>query len=119
MLDFRFKSSLKRPERINAIELYLRGDMTNAEREAWETNFERVPELLSDSEKRQWLDGLDGVSLSSDAFIPFRDNIDRASRTGVKFIAQTGGSIRDDDVVAAADEYGMTMAISGVRLFHH
>ncbi len=119
VLGFRFKPGLKRPDRINAIELYLRGDMTPIERQVWETSFEEVPELLNDAERRDWLSGLDDVSLSSDAFIPFRDNIDRASRTGVKYVVQTGGSIRDDDVAAAADDYGMVMALSGVRLFHH
>ena len=119
VLAFKFKPELKRPDRINAIELYLRGDMTSFERQAWEASFVEVPEPLTDAERREWLSGLDNVSLSSDAFIPFRDNIDRASRTGVKYIVQAGGSIRDDDVAAAADEYGMVMALSGVRLFHH
>jgi phosphoribosylaminoimidazolecarboxamide formyltransferase/IMP cyclohydrolase len=119
VLGFKFRQGLKRPDRINAIELYLRGDMTPVERQAWESAFQEVPEPLSDADRRKWLAGLDDVALSSDAFIPFRDNIDRASRTGVKYIVQTGGSIRDDDVTAAADEYGMVMALSGVRLFHH
>ncbi|MBT4500961.1 MAG: phosphoribosylaminoimidazolecarboxamide formyltransferase [Gemmatimonadetes bacterium] len=119
VLAFRFKPELKRPDRINAIELYLRGDMTSFERQAWETAFVEVPAPLTDAERREWLSGLDNVSLSSDAFIPFRDNIDRASRTGVKYIVQAGGSIRDDDVAAAADEYDMVMALSGIRLFHH
>ena len=119
VLAFKFKPELKRPDRINAIELYLRGDMTSFERQAWEASFVEVPEPLTDAERREWLSGLDNVSLSSDAFIPFRDNIDRASRTGVKYIVQAGGSIRDGDVAAAADEYDMVMAVSGVRLFHH
>jgi len=119
VLDFRFRKGLSRPEKINAIELYLRGDMSAPEREAWEPSFEEVPELLSDQEKRGWIAQMEGVSLSSDAFIPFRDNIDRAARTGVKYLVQAGGSLRDDDVVAAANEYDMVMALSKVRLFHH
>ena len=119
VLGMAFKPNLRRPERINAIELYLRGNMTPSERAAWEAEFEKVPAELTDAEKRAWLDNLQGVSLSSDAFIPFRDNIDRAARTGVAYVVQTGGSVQDDDVTAAADEYGMVMALSGVRLFHH
>ncbi|MDA0745770.1 MAG: phosphoribosylaminoimidazolecarboxamide formyltransferase [bacterium] len=119
VLNFKFKKGLKRPEKINAIELFLEGDMMPEEHRAWEKAFVDVPEFLSDSARREWIDNLDNVTLSSDAFIPFRDNIDRAARTGVKYIAQTGGSIRDEDVAAAADEYGMVMALSGVRLFHH
>ena len=74
---------------------------------------------LSAEEQRSWLDKLQGVALSSDAFFPFRDNIDRASRSGVEYVVQAGGSVRDDVVIEAADEYGMIMINSGVRLFHH
>jgi phosphoribosylaminoimidazolecarboxamide formyltransferase/IMP cyclohydrolase len=119
VLSLKFKKGLRRPEKINAIELYARGEMTSEEREAWEAAFEEVPSDLGDEAKREWIGRLDGISLSSDAFIPFRDNIDRAARTGVKYVVQTGGSVQDDNVVAAADGYGMTMALSGVRLFHH
>ena len=75
--------------------------------------------LLGPEERRDWLGRLDGVSLVSDEFIPFRDNIDRAARSGVRYVVQTGGSTRDADVLAAADEYGMVMAFTGLRLFHH
>ncbi len=119
VLDLKFKKGLKRPEKINAIERYLKGEMTPEEQNVWKAAFKEVPQDLSDEAKREWLRRLDGISLSSDALIPFRDNIDRAARSGVKYVVHTGGSMRDDDVAAAADEYGMVMAISGVRLFHH
>ena len=119
VLGFKFKRGLSRPDRINAIELTLRGDMTPAEQKAWEAAFEEVPEPLSADARQAWIGRMSGISLSSDAFFPFRDNIDRAARTGVKYIVQAGGSLRDDDVIAAADEHGMAMAVSGVRLFHH
>jgi len=119
VLSLQFKKELKRPEKINAIEQYLEEDLTEAERKDWESRFETIPDLLTKDEQYEWLDKLDNVSLSSDAFFPFRDNIDRASRSGVKYIVQPGGSIKDEDVIKAANDYGMTMAISGVRLFHH
>jgi len=78
-----------------------------------------IPEQLSSEERRAWLDGLSDVVLGSDAFFPFRDSIDRAAQSGVKYVLQPGGSNRDDDVIAACDEYGMTMVFSAVRLFHH
>lgn len=119
VLGLKFRKGLKRAERINAIDLFLQEDATPQELQAWEANFAEVPARLSAAEKREWLDRLRGVALSSDAFFPFRDSLDRARRSGVEFVVQTGGSIRDDLVVAAADEYGMVMVNSGVRLFHH
>jgi phosphoribosylaminoimidazolecarboxamide formyltransferase/IMP cyclohydrolase len=119
ILGLQFKKGLKRPEKINAIEAYLRGDMTDQERQLWEANFEVIPELLTAQKRREWLDQLQGVALSSDAFIPFRDNIDRAVKSGVRYVVETGGSVRDVDVVAAANEYGMVLVLTGVRLFHH
>lgn len=119
ILGMQFKKGLKRPEKINAIEAYLRGDMTGQERELWEANFDVVPELLTAEKRREWIDQLQGVVLSSDAFIPFRDNIDRAVKSGVGYVVETGGSLRDDDVIAAANEYGMVLVLTGVRLFHH
>ena len=115
----KFKKGLKRSERINAIDLFLQEEATPAELRAWEQNFAEVPQRLSAEEKHSWLDGLEGVALSSDAFFPFRDNLDRAYRSGVKYVVQAGGSIQDAEVVAAADEYDMVMIHSGVRLFHH
>jgi phosphoribosylaminoimidazolecarboxamide formyltransferase/IMP cyclohydrolase len=81
--------------------------------------FEKVPEPITREEKAAWVAKLTGVALSSDAFFPFRDNIDRASRSGVKYIVQPGGSVKDDDVIRACNSYGMVMAISNIRLFHH
>jgi phosphoribosylaminoimidazolecarboxamide formyltransferase/IMP cyclohydrolase len=114
-----FRKGLNRAEKINAIDLYIRGDMSEIERAAWETALSRVPPPLSEEQKREWLGNLTGVSLSSDAFIPFRDNIDRAARTGTCYILQPGGSVRDNEVIQATNDYGMRMAFSGLRLFHH
>jgi phosphoribosylaminoimidazolecarboxamide formyltransferase/IMP cyclohydrolase len=119
ILNLKFKKGLKRPEKINAIEAYLRGDMTQQERELWEANFAEVPEPLTAEKRREWLDQLKDVVLSSDAFIPFRDNIDRAVKTGVGYVVETGGSARDGDVIAAGNEYGMVLVLTGMRLFHH
>jgi phosphoribosylaminoimidazolecarboxamide formyltransferase/IMP cyclohydrolase len=119
VLGLKFKAGLPRPERDNAIDVYLRDDLTSAEERAWQEAFEVGPKRLSPQEKRAWLGGLKGVALASDAFFPFRDNIDRARQSGVQYIVEPGGSVRDDTVIAACDEYGMVMAFSGVRLFHH
>ena len=119
VLGMQFAKGLKRPEKINAIDIFLQEDVTPAELKAWQANFREVPERLGTDEKREWLDQLKGVALSSDAFFPFRDNIDRAARSGVEYVVQTGGSIADEQVIAAADQYGMLMINSGVRLFHH
>ena len=119
ILNFKFSRGLKRPEKINAIEAFLRGNMTREERRVWERCFDTVPSLLAEDARRGWIGQMDDVVLSSDAFIPFRDNIDRAARTGVKYVVETGGSMRDDDVIAACDEYGMLLVMTGVRLFHH
>ena len=101
------------------IDLYLRDEMTPKEREAWLGSFASEPRPFSAEERSQWLAGLKGMSLSSDAFIPFRDSIDRAAAVGVGYVAQTGGSIRDGEVAEAANEYGLLMTCTGVRLFTH
>ncbi len=119
VLELPWKKEVRRPDRANGIDLFLRDDLTSAEEHQWEQLFERVPNRLSASEKRAWLDGLTGVSLGSDAYIPFRDTIDCASQYGVSYIVQPGGSQRDEEVIAACDTYGMSMAYSGFRLFHH
>jgi phosphoribosylaminoimidazolecarboxamide formyltransferase/IMP cyclohydrolase len=119
VLGLQFKEGVSRAERNNAIDGYLRDDLSPAEQRYWEEAFEVVPQRLSPQEKRAWLDGLTGVCLASDAFFPFRDSIDRASQSGVRYVVQPGGSVRDDVVIEACDEYGMVMAFSGVRLFHH
>ncbi len=115
----KFAKGLKRSERINAIDLFLQEEATPPELQAWEKNFTEVPQRLGLEEKREWLDGLSGVALSSDAYFPFRDNIDRARRSGVEYVVQAGGSVQDDEVIEAADEYNMVMVHSGIRLFHH
>ena len=118
-LGLRFRDGLGRPERDNAVDGFLRDDLSPAEEAVWRAAFSVVPERLTAAMKREWLGGLTGVAMGSDAFIPFRDNIDRAAMSGVRYVVQPGGSVRDEDVVAACDQYGMVMALSGVRLFHH
>ena len=114
-----FKKGITRTDRANAIDLFLEEDATEAELKSWRLHFNTVPEPLTREEKHEWLARFDGVALSSDAFIPFRDNIDRAARSGVRYLVQTGGSSRDEGVIRAADEYGMVMVFTGLRLFHH
>jgi phosphoribosylaminoimidazolecarboxamide formyltransferase/IMP cyclohydrolase len=114
-----FRDGITRPERDNAIDLYLRDEMTPKEREAWLASFSREPRQFSAEERADWLAQLRGMSLSSDAFIPFRDSIDRAAAVGVGYVAETGGSIRDPEVIEAANEYGLLMTCTGVRLFTH
>ncbi|MFO7649927.1 MAG: phosphoribosylaminoimidazolecarboxamide formyltransferase [bacterium] len=114
-----FRKELTRSDKATAIDLYLEEDATEAELASWRANFTTVPEPLSADEKRDWLARYKEIALSSDAFIPFRDNIDRAARSGVRYVVQTGGSTRDAEVIAAADEYGMVMSFTGLRLFHH
>jgi phosphoribosylaminoimidazolecarboxamide formyltransferase/IMP cyclohydrolase len=119
VLELPFRADLGRPERNNAIDLYLEESLSAAEERAWLGGFTTPPVRLSASEKRDWLGKQKGVSLASDAFFPFRDNIDRASQSGVSYVSQPGGSVRDDVVIEAANEYRMAMAFSGLRLFHH
>ena len=113
------KKGISRTDRANAIDLYLEEDATEAELASWRLHFNTVPVPLTREERHAWLARFDGVAFSSDAFIPFRDNIDRAARSGVRYVVQTGGSSRDEGVIAAADEYGMVMVFTGLRLFHH
>lgn len=121
VLSLRFAPGLGRPERDNAVDCFLSRDeyMDVAGDGVWERFFEIRPEPLSEEEKRVWLDGFSDTALASDAFFPFGDNIERAYRSGVKYIAQPGGSVRDDHVIAACDKYDMAMAFTGLRLFHH
>ncbi|MDC7223782.1 MAG: phosphoribosylaminoimidazolecarboxamide formyltransferase [Spirochaetales bacterium] len=118
-LNLPFRSGLSRPEKDNAIDLYLRDDVTAVERKFWLEAFDKEPEPLTAREKADWIATNTGVSLGSDAFFPFRDNIDRAAKSGVKYIVQPGGSVRDGGVIEACDEYGVVMACTGIRLFHH
>ena len=120
VLALPFLPTLKRPERDNAVDSYInRNEEDICADGVWQRYFSRRPEPLTDSEKAQYLSGIDGVSLGSDAFFPFSDNIERAHRSGVRYVAQPGGSVRDDDVIACCDRYGMVMAFTHKRLFHH
>jgi phosphoribosylaminoimidazolecarboxamide formyltransferase/IMP cyclohydrolase len=119
VLGLAFPTGISRVDRDNAIDQYLREDLTSAEETVWRSCFDEVPRRLSGAEKRQWLDQLRGVTLASDAYIPFRDNVDRAYQTGVEYIVQPGGAQRDAEIIAACDEYGMAMALTHLRLFHH
>lgn len=119
VLKMQFKRGTGRPERDNAIDQYLREDVIPVEERIWRQSFRAVPERLSAEERAEWLAQLSRVTLGSDAFIPFPDTINRAAQSGVEYVMQPGGSLRDEDVVAACNEYGMVMAYTGVRLFHH
>lgn len=118
-LNMKFREGLARAEQNNAIDLWLEDELTPFEQASWEKCFDEVPARLTTEQKREWLKGLKGVSYGSDAFLPFRDNLDRASRSGVKYVIQAGSSLRDEEVVQAANDYDMVMVYSGVRLFHH
>lgn len=119
MVGLEFKEGIGRPERDNAIDKLLEENLTPAEKYTWQDNFVKPPDALSPEQRREWINLFFGVSLASDAFFPFRDNIDRAQQSGVRYIVQPGGSVRDDVVIEACNDYGMVMAISGIRLFHH
>ena len=120
VLNLPFKENVGRPNRDNAIDVYMSDDYADVlEDGQWQQFFTEQPEPLTREEKREWLDKMDGVALGSDAFFPFSDNVQRAHRSGVKYIAQPGGSIRDDLVIEACNEYGIAMYFSGMRLFHH
>jgi len=119
VLALPFKPDVKRPDRDNAIDQFLQPDVTEAEKANWSNIFIESPPQLTAEERRAWLDGMSDVALASDAFFPFHDSIDRASKSGVKYVVQPGGSNRDEEVIDACDEYGMMMVFSGVRLFHH
>ncbi len=118
-LDLKFKPEVRRPDRDNAVDQYLREDLTPAERRLWMEVFSAAPSPLSREQKSHWLSGLRNAALASDGYIPFRDSIDRAYQTGVAFVVQPGGSNRDDQVIDACNEYGLAMAHTGIRLFHH
>ena len=120
VLSLPFKADIRRPDRDNTIDVYLSEDYIDVLADgAWEQFFIEKPAELTQAEKKEWLRTMQGVSLGSDAFFPFGDNIERAKRSGVAYIAQPGGSIRDDHVIDTCDKYGMVMAFTGLRLFHH
>lgn len=120
VLGLQFADGIGRADRDNSIDLYIGEDYMDVLAEgAWQKIFKEKPEVFTAQEKRAWLDQMSDVALGSDAFFPFGDNIERAHRSGVKYVAQPGGSVRDDNVIAACDKYGMTMCFTGIRLFHH
>lgn len=120
VLDLPFKDNVRRADRDNAIDLYIGEDYMDVLADgAWEKVFTKKPEVFEKAEKEAFLSKATGVTLGSDAFFPFSDNIERANRSGVKYIAQPGGSVRDKDVIEACNKYGIVMAFTGIRLFHH
>ena len=120
VLNLPFIDGIRRADRDNAIDLYIGEDYMDVLADGrWEKIFKEKPEVFTREEKRAWLDGLTDVALGSDAFFPFGDNIDRAHKSGVKYVAQPGGSVRDDQVIDTCNQYGMVMAFTGIRLFHH
>ena len=120
VLSLPFKPGIKRADRDNAIDLYIGEDYMDVLAEgAWQNIFTEKPPVFTAEEKRAWLDKNTEVSLGSDAFFPFGDNVERARKSGVQYIVQPGGSIRDDNVIETANKYGITMAFTGMRLFHH
>lgn len=119
-LNLPFKEDIRRPNRDNTIDVYISDDYEDVLADGtWEQFFTEKPEPLSREEKKEWLSTFSGVSLGSDAFFPFGDNIERAKRSGVQYVAQPGGSIRDDNVIDTCNKYNMTMCFTGIRLFHH
>jgi AICAR transformylase/IMP cyclohydrolase PurH len=120
VLALPFKENIRRPDRDNTIDVYISDDYEDVLADGvWENFFTEKPEPLTREEKKAWLKELNGVALGSDAFFPFGDNIERAHRSGVEYIAQAGGSIRDDNVIETCDKYNIAMAFTGLRLFHH
>lgn len=120
VLALPFLDSVGRPDRDNAIDVYISDDSDDVLADGrWQAVFSRRPEPLTSEEKKAYLSSISGVSIGSDAFFPFSDNIDRAKKSGVSYVAEPGGSIRDDAVIKACDDYGMVMSFTGMRLFHH
>ena len=120
VLALPFKQGIRRADRDNTIDVYISDEYEDVLRDGtWENFFETKPEVLTKEEKKEWLSKMNGVSLASDAFFPFGDNIERAHKSGVEFIVEPGGSIRDDNVIDTCNRYNMTLVFNGVRLFHH
>ncbi len=120
VLSLPFRDDIRMPDRDNSVDLYIGEDYMDVLSDGrWEKIFKEKPEVFTAEEKREWLSGNKDVALGSDAFFPFGDNIDRAAKSGVKYVAEPGGSVRDDNVIETADSYGMVMAFTGMRLFHH
>ena len=120
VLGLQFVDGIRRADRDNAIDIYISDEYEDILAEGvWQNTFKVKPEVLTEAEKKEWIAKMSGVTVGSDAFFPFGDNVERARKSGVQYIAQPGGSIRDDQVIATADKYGMVMAFTGIRLFHH
>ncbi len=120
VMNLPWKEKIRRADRDNTIDVYISDDYMDVLADGvWEQFFTRKPEVLTREEKRAWLDTQSGVALGSDAFFPFGDNIERAHKSGVSYIAQPGGSVRDDHVIETCDKYDIAMAFTGIRLFHH
>lgn len=120
VLGLQFVDGIGRADRDNAIDLYIGDEYMDVLADGvWEKTFKVKPEVFTAEEKRAWLDQMTDVTLGSDAFFPFGDNIERAHKSGVKYIAQPGGSVRDDNVIETCNKYGMVMSFTGLRLFHH
>ncbi len=120
VLSLSFQEKIGRADRDNAIDLYIGDEAEDVLAEGtWQTIFTKKPEPFTREQRRAWLDQMSDVALGSDAFFPFGDNIERAHKSGVRYVAQPGGSVRDDNVIAACDKYGMVMSFTGIRLFHH
>ncbi len=120
VLNLQFVEGIRRADRDNAIDLYIGEEYIDVLADGvWETIFKVKPDVFTKEEKRAWLDQMTGVTLGSDAFFPFGDNIERAHKSGVKYVAQPGGSVRDDHVIATCNKYKMVMSFTGLRLFHH
>ena len=120
VLGLQFVDGIRRPDRDNAIDIYISDEHDDVlANGVWQSTFQVRPEVLTDAEKKEWIAKQRGVTVGSDAFFPFGDNVERAFKSGVKYIAQPGGSIRDDHVISTADKHDMVMAFTGIRLFHH
>ncbi len=119
VLELPFVPDIRRPDRDNAIDLYIADSAAFTQGGGWEGTFTVCPPVFSPEMKGEWIAGMSGVTLGSDAFFPFGDNVERARQSGVQYIAQPGGSIRDQQVIDTCDKYGMVMAFTGIRLFHH
>lgn len=120
VMNLPFVENIRRPDRDNTIDVYISDDYEDVLADGvWQQFFTKKPEPLTKEEKKEWLANFSGVSLGSDAFFPFGDNIERAKRSGVQYVAQPGGSIRDDNVIETCNKYNMTMSFTGIRLFHH
>ena len=120
VLGLQFVDGIRRPDRDNAIDIYISDEHDDVLADGvWQSTFQVRPEVLTDAEKKEWIAKQRGVTVGSDGFFPFGDNVERAFKSGVKYIAQPGGSIRDDHVISTADKHDMVMAFTGIRLFHH